>query len=155
MRAWAVAGVLVLISGAARAADCNNPAPIVFEPGSSSVTIAAQPSDSVDCYQVTARANAVLNVAVDNEADDAVFALYAPGWTAKCDDTGTCDLTGDLLSEDDTKAWSDTVETAGTYLIVVDNSKSSTDYELTVGLQYENERTRDETPPQPRLPVRP
>jgi hypothetical protein len=36
------------------------------------------------------------------------------------------------LSEDDTKAWSDTVDAAGVYLIVVDNSKSGSDYELTV-----------------------
>jgi hypothetical protein len=132
MRAWALAAALVLMSGAARAADCDRPAPIVLEPGSSSATIAGPPSGTVDCYQLTARGNQVLTITVDNAADDAAFALYAPGWTAKCDGRGGCDLTGDLLSEDDTKAWSDTVEAAGAYLIVVDNSKSGSDYELTV-----------------------
>jgi hypothetical protein len=129
--------------------------PIVFEPSSSSVTITGQPLSTVDCYQVTARGNQVLSVTVDNADDDAVFALYAPGWTANCDGTGTCQLTGDLLSEDDTKAWSDTVETAGAYLIVVDNSKGGSDYELTVELQSASESMGHDTPPQPRLPVRP
>jgi hypothetical protein len=132
MRGWALAAALVLISGAARAADCDRPAPIVFEPGNSSVTIASPPSSTVDCYQLAARGNQVLTITVDNAEDDGVFALYAPGWTAKCDGEGACDLTGDLLSEDDTKAWSDTVDAAGVYLIVVDNSKSGSDYELTV-----------------------
>ncbi len=119
-----------------RAADCSNPAPIVFEPGSASVTIAAKPPSTIaDCYQVTARANQHMTVTVDNEADDAVLALYAPGWATKCDPTAGCDLTGDLLSEDDIKTWSDVVETAGAYLIVIDNSKSSADYELTVEMQ--------------------
>lgn len=135
MRIWAVAAALVLVSGAARAADCNAPAPIVFTPGSPSVTIANPGTDTIDCYQVTARTNQALTVAVDNEADDAVFALYAPGWSATCDAAGECHLVGDLLSEEDTKNWSDTVETAGSYLIVVDNSKSGADYELTVELR--------------------
>lgn len=155
MRAWAWAAALVLVSGAAAAAECSKPTPIVFEPGSSSVTLEGQPSSTTDCYQVTSRGNQVLSVTVDNANDDAVFALYAPGWAANCDGAGTCELTGDLLSEDDTKAWSDTVETAGAYLIVVDNSKSGSDYELTVEVQSASERMGHEAPPQPRLPVRP
>lgn len=155
MRAWAWAAALVLVAGAARAADCSKPAPVVFEPGSASVTIANPGGSTSDCYQVTTRSAQVLSVSVDNDNDDVSFALYAPGWAATCNAAEECDLQGDLLSEDDTKAWSDTVEAAGTYLIVVDNSKSAADYELTVELRYENERTSHEAPPQPRLPVRP
>jgi hypothetical protein len=135
MRACILAAAVVLVSGAASAADCGNPAPIVFDPGSASVTIAAPPSSTVDCYQVTARGNQHMTITVDNEADDAVLALYAPGWAVKCGATGACDLTGDLLSEDDTKTWSDTAEAPGAYLIVIDNSKSGADYELTVDMQ--------------------
>ncbi|HEY1797546.1 MAG TPA: hypothetical protein VGG57_15655 [Stellaceae bacterium] len=135
MRAWILAAALVLVAGAASAADCSRPTPVVFEPGSSSVTIANQESSSADCYQLTARGSQHLTITVDNAADDAVLALYAPGWAVKCDRDGACDLTGDLLSEDDTKTWSDIVEAAGAYLIVVDNSKSGADYELTVEMQ--------------------
>jgi hypothetical protein len=132
MRAWALAAVLVLVSGAAGAANCNKPTPIVFEPGGSSVTIASPGGNTSDCYQLAARSNQVLTVSVDNAADDAVFALYAPGWTVNCSAAEECELSGDELSEDDTKAWSDTLEATGAYLIVVDNSKSGADYELTV-----------------------
>ncbi len=133
MRAWALAAALVFVSGAAMAADCSAPAPIVFEPGAASVMIASPPS-SGDCFQYTARGNERVTITLDNAADDAVFAIYAPGWTAKCDGEGACELTGDLLSEDDTKAWADTLS-PGAYLIVVDNSKSGLDYELTVDMQ--------------------
>jgi hypothetical protein len=56
MRAWALAAALVFMSGAAMAADCSAPAPIVFEPGAASVMIASPPS-SGDCFQYTARGN--------------------------------------------------------------------------------------------------
>jgi hypothetical protein len=135
MRVWALATALVLVSGAARAATCDRPTPVVFEPGSASVTIASPGGNSSDCYQVTARGNQVLTITVDNAEDDVSFALYAPGWATKCNSAEECDLQGDLLTDDETKTWSDTTETPGVYLIVVDNSKSGEDYELTVEMK--------------------
>jgi hypothetical protein len=130
-----LAALLVLVCGAAEAADCSKPTPIVVEPASGSVTIPSPGASTADCYQVTARTSQIMTIAVDNAGDDVSFALYAPGWSATCNAAEECDLQGDLLSDDETKIWSDSVEVPGTYLIVVDNSKSGDDYEITVEMK--------------------
>lgn len=135
MRSWASAAALILAPGVAMAADCNRPAPIQVAPGASATIASGPPSGSSDCYQITARGDQTLTLTLDSTTDDAVFALYAPGWTAKCDSAGDCDLTGDLLSEDGTSAWADTLQESGAYLIVIDNTASDSEYRLTAELQ--------------------
>jgi hypothetical protein len=118
------------------AANCSQPAPIQFPPNAASVTIdSGPPTGTIECYQITARGNETLTLTLDSERDDAVFALYAPGWAAKCDAAGDCELSGDLLSEADINDWSDQLDVGGTYLIVVDSSKTDSDYQLTVAMQ--------------------
>ena len=42
---------------------------------------------------------------------------------------------GELLSENNETSWEDELETAGVYLIVIDNSKSDAEYKLIVQLR--------------------
>jgi len=136
MRIGSLAAALILAPAAAMAADCNRPAPIALAPGASSATIASgEPTGTSDCYQVAVRGDQVLTVSLDSETGDAAFALYAPGWTAKCDPAGDCEVAGDILSDDETRSWSDAVQGGGAYLIVVDNAKSDSDYRLTVKIE--------------------
>ena len=52
------------------------------------------------------------------------------------------DIDGEALSEDDTKSWADTLPASGAYLIVIDNSRSDSDYRLNVVLQTNREPPR-------------
>jgi hypothetical protein len=128
-------GALFVVSGATRAADCNHPLPIAFPAGATTVTLASGPlADAVGCFQLTARAGQKLTATVQ-DADHAVsLQLYAPGWKATCNTAADCDVSGDLLSEDNETSWSDQLETSGAYLIVVDNSRTDAEYKLIVEL---------------------
>ena len=123
-------------AGGAMAADCGRPTTIQIDPGASSTTVASgPPSEMIDCYQVTAAAGQRLSVAIAGDENDAVFAVFAPGWQATCTALGDCDVNGDQLSDDEATTWSDSAPTAGAYLIVVDNSRSDAEYKLTVGVR--------------------
>jgi len=130
-----LAAALLFVSGAAEAADCNRPLPIAFQTGATTVTLdSGPPADAVGCYQLTARAGQKLTAAVQNSDHAAFLELYAPGWKATCNAAADCEVSGDLLSEDNQTSWEDELETTGVYLIVIDNSKSDAEYKLTVEL---------------------
>jgi hypothetical protein len=130
-----LAAALLLVSGAAEAADCNHPLAIAFPAGAATVTLNSGPlADAVGCYQLTARAGQKLTASVQDADHAAFLELYAPGWKATCNAAADCEVNGDLLSEDNQRSWEDELETTGIYLIVIDNSKSDAEYRLTVGL---------------------
>jgi hypothetical protein len=132
MRLIVSAAALVMVSSAALA-DCNHPAMISVAPGASESTVANEtPTSTVDCYQFLANAGQQVSVDIVGARGDAVFAVFAPGWQASCNEVDDCDVLGDQLSDDQTKSWSDTVEVSGAYLIVVDNSRSDADYRLNI-----------------------
>ncbi len=131
-----LAVALLFLSGAAEAADCSHPLPIAFPPGTSIVTLdSGPPADAVGCYQLTARAGQKLTASVQTDDHAAFLELYAPGWRASCNASAECEVSGDLLSEDNETSWSDELETSGAYLIVVDNSRTDSEYKLTVELR--------------------
>jgi hypothetical protein len=121
----------VLLASPDARADCNHPP--VINPNAPVETDA--PTTTIDCYQVALPAGQRVSVAIAGAKNDAVFAVFAPGWTASCNAAEDCDVNGDQLSDDNVTRWLDTAPAAGAYLIVVDNSKSDADYRLTVELQ--------------------
>jgi hypothetical protein len=135
-----LAAVGLTLCGGTAFADCNAPAPIDVAAGAAESTVAADtPTTTLDCYQLTARAGEQLSITLDGGKNDAVFTLLAPGWRAHCDAVDDCDIDGEALSEDETKSWADTLPASGAYLIVIDNSRSDSDYRLNVVLQAARE----------------
>jgi len=132
----ALAAVLLLASGGAALADCNRPTPINVTPTASESTVETDtPTTTLDCYQVAGQAGQHLSVAIAGAKSDATLSVYAPGWKASCNAVGDCDIDGDELTPDAARSWSDVLPVAGAYLIVVDNSRSDSDYRLNVVLQ--------------------
>src|SRR5580704_4666217 len=132
----ALAAAVFLLSRGAALADCNHPKLIEFGLGASAVTLnSGPPTETVDCYQVIGRAGQEMGVTLEGAEHDAKLALYAPGWQASCDSSGDCDVSGDLMSEENETDWSDQLAASGAYLIVVDNAKSDAEYRLTVELR--------------------
>lgn len=132
----ALAAATLLLSGGSALADCNHPAQIAVTPGATESTAETDtPAATLDCYQVAAQAGQQLAVSLAGPKSDAVFAVYAPGWAASCNPEDDCDIAGDQLTADETRSWSGTVPVTGTYLIVIDNSRSDADYRLNVVLQ--------------------
>ena len=125
----------LFISVAAEAADCNRPLPIAFPTGATTITLNGPPADAVGCYQLTARAGQKLTTTVQDADHAASLELYAPGWKATCNAAADCEVSGELLSENNETSWEDELETAGVYLIVIDNSKSDAEYKLIVQLR--------------------
>jgi len=135
-----LAAVGLSLCGGPAFADCNAPTPINVTVGAAESTVAADtPTTTLDCYQVTAHAGEQLSITLDGAKNDAVFTLLAPGWQAHCDSADDCDIDGEALSEDDAKSWIDTAPSSGAYLIVIDNSRSDSDYRLNVVLQADRE----------------
>jgi hypothetical protein len=131
-----LAAALLFVSGAAEAADCNHPLPITFPAGATTVTLnSGPPADAVGCYQLAARAGQKLTATVQDADHAASLELYAPGWKATCNAAADCEVSGELLSENNETSWEDELETAGVYLIVIDNSKSDAEYKLIVQLR--------------------
>jgi hypothetical protein len=136
----ALAAVGLALCGGPAFADCNAPASIDVAAGAAESTVAADtPTTTLDCYQLTARAGEQLSITLGGAKNDAVFTLLAPGWRAHCDAVDDCDIDGEALSEDEAKSWADTLPTSGAYLIVIDNSRSDSDYRLNVVLQAARE----------------
>jgi hypothetical protein len=132
MRLIVSAAALVMVSSAALA-DCNHPVMIGAAPGARESTIDNDsPTATIDCYQFVANAGQQVSVDIAGAKGDAVFAIFAPGWQATCDALDDCDVIGDQLTDDQVRSWSDKVAVAGTYLIVVDNSRSDLEYRLNV-----------------------
>jgi hypothetical protein len=131
-----LAAALVFVSGAAEAADCTHPLQIAFPAGATSVTLdSGPPADAVGCYQLTASTGQKLTASVQSDDRAAYLELYAPGWRASCSAAAECEVTGDLLSEENVTSWSDELDANGAYLIVVDNSRTDSEYKLTVELR--------------------
>jgi hypothetical protein len=127
----ALAVALFVMFGGTALADCSHPKPIQFGAGASAITLnSGPPTETIDCYQVTGRAGQELSIALQGAQHDAKLALYAPGWQANCQSSGDCDISGDLMSEEDETDWTDKLETNGAFLIVIDNSKSDAEYAL-------------------------
>jgi hypothetical protein len=142
MRSALAAIGLTLCAGTAFA-DCNAPATINVTGSAAESTVAADaPTTTLDCYKFSANAGEQVSIALDGVKNDAVFTLLAPGWRAHCDAVDDCDIDGEALSEDDTKSWADTLPASGAYLIVIDNSRSDSDYRLNVVLQTNREPPR-------------
>ena len=117
-------------------ADCGHPTPISVAPGAADSTVESDtPTNALDCYQVAAEAGQVVSITVAGGRKDPVFAVFAPGWQASCTAVGDCDITGDQLGDDEATTWSDTAPSTGAYLIVIDNSRSDSDYRLSVELR--------------------
>jgi hypothetical protein len=132
----ALAAAVFLLSGEIALADCNRPKLIEFGPGANAVALSSgPPTETVDCYQVVGRAGQEMSVTLDGAEHDARLALYAPGWQASCDSSDDCDVSGDLMSEENETDWSDQLTASGAYLIVIDNAKSDAEYRLTVELR--------------------
>jgi hypothetical protein len=131
----ALGAALFLVSGGAAIAACSHPKAIPVNAGAGAVTLdSGPPTETIDCYQVTGRAGQELSVALQGAQRDAKLALYAPGWQASCQSSGDCDISGDLMSDEDETDWTDKLETSGAFLIVIDNSKSDAEYRLSVEL---------------------
>ena len=135
MRLIAPATALLVASCSIAMADCNHPTAISVARGASESTVEADaPATTIDCYQLAAKAGQEITVTVAGAKDDAVFAVFAPGWRATCDAADDCDINGDQMSADEAKTWSDTAPATGAYLIVIDNSRSDSSYQLNVEL---------------------
>ena len=124
-----------LLAPSAATADCNHPAAITVAHGAVESTVEADaPATTIDCYQLTAKSGQSIAVTIAGAKDDTVFAVFAPGWRATCDAADDCDINGEQLSADEAKTWSDTAPATGAYLIVIDNSRSDSSYQLNVEL---------------------
>jgi len=114
-------------------ADCKHPGSIGLAPGTRESTVESDAqSATIDCYQFAAQAGQQVVIEISGAKRDAVFAVFGPGWEASCDAAEDCDVTGDLLGDEQTTKWSDTISVTGAYLIVIDNSRSDSDYRLNV-----------------------
>jgi hypothetical protein len=132
----ALAAVLLLVFGGTALADCNRPTPISVTPTASESTVETDtPTTTLDCYQVAGQAGQHLSITISGDKSDATLAFYAPGWKASCNAAEDCDIDGDELTADEARSWSDVLPVTGAYLIVIDNSRSDSDYRLNVVLQ--------------------
>jgi hypothetical protein len=130
---FTLSAVALLLASPSAMADCKHPAAIGLEPGAHDSTVEADaPSTTIDCYQFAAKVGQQVVIEISGGKGDAVFAVYGPGWEASCDTADDCDISGDLLGDEQTTEWSDTASVTGAYLIVVDNSRSDSDYRLNV-----------------------
>jgi len=129
------AAVLLLASAGAARADCNRPAAIVIQPGTASATLDSdEPVPTVECYQVTAPAAQELRIFLDSDAKGPMLEVFAPGWTANCNASDECGVSGTLISDPGDTEWSDTLTETGAYLIVIDNANGD-EYQLTVEIR--------------------
>ncbi|HEX5453622.1 MAG TPA: hypothetical protein VFX06_07505 [Stellaceae bacterium] len=122
---------LMAAAPAGALADCNHPE--ALRPGDS--TAASGAGGAVECYQVALQAGEPVSIAIDSPRNDVVFAVFAPGWRTSCDAAGDCDVAGDQLGDDAVTRWADTAPATGSYLIVIDTSRSDADYRLSVELR--------------------
>ena len=130
---FAVSAATLFLASSSATADCKHPAAIGLASGASEYTVEADaPSSTIDCYQFAAQAGQQVLIEISGGKRDAVFAVYGPGWEASCDAADDCDISGDLLGDEQMMKWSDTAAVTGAYLIVVDNSRSDSDYRLNV-----------------------
>ena len=130
---FAVSTAALFLASSSAMADCRRPAAIGLASGARESTVEADaPSSTIDCYQFAGQAGQQVVIEISGGKGDAVFAVYGPGWEASCDAADDCDISGDLLGDEQTTKWSDTAPVTGAYLIVVDNSRSDTDYRLNV-----------------------
>jgi hypothetical protein len=128
-----VSAAALLLASSSAMADCNHPTVIKIADGGSESTIEENaPSATVDCYQFAGTVGQRVSIDLSGAKGDAMFAVFAPGWQALCDTAEDCDIVGDQLSDDQTTSWSETLWASGLYLIVIDNSRSDTDYRLNV-----------------------
>jgi hypothetical protein len=129
---WMAAFAMLLASAGAAMADCNHPAAINFAPGAASATIVSDdPVPTAECYQVTAQVKRELGMFLESTEKGPVLEVYAPGWTASCNASDECSISGTLMSDPGETEWTDTLTETGAYLIVVDNAHGD-EYRLTV-----------------------
>jgi hypothetical protein len=129
---WMAASVVLAASAGAAMADCNHPAAIAFAPGAASATVVSDdPVPTVECYQVTAQARRELGMFLENAEKGPMLEVYAPGWTASCNGSDECSISGTLMSDPGETDWTDTLTETGAYLIVVEN-EHGVEYRLTV-----------------------
>jgi hypothetical protein len=134
MRLFLLATALLVAWANAAFADCSQPAAIRFAAAAATATVASgDPTPSIECYRVTARANQELSVFLD-DASGAGLEIFTPGWTATCDTASECHVSGDIMSEPGETEWTDTLPAAGVYLIVIDNPRGD-EFRLTVELR--------------------
>jgi hypothetical protein len=127
-----MAAIAMLVAPVSAMADCNHPAAIAFAPGATSTTIASDdPVPSLECYRLTAQAGRQLGVFVESADKGAVLEIFAPGWSANCDASDECNISGTLMSDAGETDWTDTLTETGVYLIVIDNPHVD-EYRLTV-----------------------
>ena len=128
-----VSTAALLLASASAMADCNHPTVIKAADASGESAIEEDaPSATVDCYQFAGTAGQRVSIDLAGSKGDAVFAVFAPGWQAMCDMAEDCDIVGDQLTDDQATSWAETLAVAGSYLIVIDNSRSDSDYRLNV-----------------------
>lgn len=126
MRLWTAAIALFLASVGAAMADCNNPSAILLAPGAAYASVASDDLvPTVECYQLSLQSGRELGVFVKGIDGGPIPAIevYAPGWTAGCDASSECHVSGALLSEAGDTSWADALTETGSYLIVIDNPR--------------------------------
>ena len=132
MRVFVVAAAAWLVAASAALANCARPETISLAGPDKTGT---ESGGAVYCFQVAAQAGQRMGVSIASANNDVVFIIFAPGWETSCTADGDCDIEGEQLSEDNATSWADTAPSTGNYLVVIENSRSDADYELSVDVR--------------------
>lgn len=130
--------VLMILSAlTAEVCDAGVTQEIRFPQGSNSTVI----EQSVirgerDLYYLTARAGQTLAVSLSALENNAVFAIYKPGYAVTSDKDGFTEIKGAALAgageSDDATAWESSLPVSGKYLIVVGGTRGNATYRLKI-----------------------
>ena len=129
---------LLLLGSACLYADGVNK-PIQFPKGHASGAVAGSVVGSdTDRYTVVAKQGQTMTVAITSREKNAVFTIYAPGYSGN-QENGQSMISGQTLpgaSEgEDATGWTGELPTSGKYLIEVGGTRGNASYKLAVTIQ--------------------
>jgi hypothetical protein len=111
-----------------------------FSPGSKATVIEQSViRGEQDLYYLTARAGQTMVVSLAALENNAVFAIYQPGFKVTSDQEGFREIKGASLPKagesDDATAWEGPLPISGKYLIVVGGTRGNATYKLTIAIR--------------------
>ena len=128
--------LLLLAPLPALAAGCERPAPLRFAPGSvGAVVEGGVPRGMPDCWTLNARAGQLMEARLTSAGNNAVLALYPPGWRLRRDRAGGFEVEGKAMTGADSTGTRVTLPSSGDYLLVINTSRGSADYRLGVAVR--------------------
>jgi hypothetical protein len=128
--------LLLAVPLPALAAGCDRPAPLRFAPGSvGAVVEGGVPRGQPDCWTLNARAGQLMEARIASRENNAVLAIYPPGWRLRRDRSGLVEVEGKAMAGGDATGTRLTLPSSGDYLLVIGTSRGSADYRLGVAVR--------------------